>query len=534
VVRSSPAPDRAMMARALDPGMSSSSQPTSNASPAAAAAPPTIRRLSSVRFEGGGQRVQKRKRRVKEAVDQWARESEQWASLEPVARERMQHVVSQMFAHEDGDAIGSDEELVGTRVQKKRRVEQETSAIESAVAAAAAVTGNGSDPFAVFRAHEPGVGERLRAACESGVLREHHGGLCFHVKTSIENPETMPVRDIVRGVPLTCVDEENNLIEDRQIKTSNAQSVWMKTFRDEQEFQENREKRRQRSGQLVSEMDFATRPEARLVQSNGDDRIDLLNKLLDPRGILRSNDQKRFHASMVAATLPLIYGVEWEARNAEVLKSHGLTSVETEVLILAARRWGKTWAVAMYIVALILSVPGVEVCVFSPTGRQSGMLADHVRQFLSRVEGSERRIVRNTKEDLFVCEYPLPVGKGTHSAEAQRRCTLESTSKVHFLPGTVIGKSDQSLFALFSLLFLFLQSRAALCVSLLCVRVLYLCLFCTLFFFSLPQTPSHVPPVKAPRWKADASATGPTPATTLCARMALGSAARCSTQRTAR
>lgn len=55
----------------------------------------------------------------------------------------------------------------------------------------------------------------------------------------------------------------------------------------------------------------------------------------------RSESQIAFHDSYIIACLPKIYGKEWEANQARVLKEFGINSITSLVLALTPRRWGR-------------------------------------------------------------------------------------------------------------------------------------------------------------------------------------------------
>lgn len=86
-----------------------------------------------------------------------------------------------------------------------------------------------------------------------------------------------------------------------------------------------------------------------LRRSNGDMRLDTLQRTLNSMGYQRHRNQKRFHEAFTDATLPIIYGDDWNANAERVLTERGLTRVRAEVLAQAPRRIGKTVSVAMFV-----------------------------------------------------------------------------------------------------------------------------------------------------------------------------------------
>lgn len=59
-----------------------------------------------------------------------------------------------------------------------------------------------------------------------------------------------------------------------------------------------------------------------------------------------------------------IYGDEWDLSCERVLRELGIDKVRPEVMVQTPRRFGKTVSVAMFVLSLLLNVPGVRICQF--------------------------------------------------------------------------------------------------------------------------------------------------------------------------
>ena len=114
--------------------------------------------------------------------------------------------------------------------------------------------------------------------------------------------------------------------------------------------------------------------------------------LLDNMGVVRTSDQTVFHNVQIRALLPLIYGKEWARESERVMKEFGITRIDPRVLIFARRRLGKTWSVAMLVVAVLLSVENFHTIVISTGGRISSKLRDTCLIFINAIEGAKQRI----------------------------------------------------------------------------------------------------------------------------------------------
>lgn len=95
-------------------------------------------------------------------------------------------------------------------------------------------------------------------------------------------------------------------------------------------------------------------------------------------------------------------------------------------------RWGKTWSVALFVVALLLCVPGIQIGVFSTGKRASGSLMAIVCDFLQRIPGASERIVKKNEEQLFISH-----GKGSGVFDKDGVDTR--TSKLFSYPGSTTG-----------------------------------------------------------------------------------------------
>lgn len=131
----------------------------------------------------------------------------------------------------------------------------------------------------------------------------------------------------------------------------------------------------------------------------GDLRLNRLNYYLNNLGVQRSPDQQLFHKHFTRAVLPKIYGAEeWNRESVRVMMGLKITKIRYEVTAITPRRWGKTWSVALFVLALMLAVPGIRVCVFSTGKRASGSLMEIMLQFMGNVDGLKDRIVKQNQE----------------------------------------------------------------------------------------------------------------------------------------
>ena len=71
------------------------------------------------------------------------------------------------------------------------------------------------------------------------------------------------------------------------------------------------------------------------------------------------------------------------------------------VLVCTPRRFGKTWAVAMFIAALIYCVPNMWISVFSTGQRASSSLLDLTHKFVCSLKDGSKRVKKKNQEVRF-------------------------------------------------------------------------------------------------------------------------------------
>lgn len=174
--------------------------------------------------------------------------------------------------------------------------------------------------------------------------------------------------------------------------------------------------------------------------SLGDERLKKLRYYLNNCGFERSEDQKDFHHHFTIAVLPLIYGEEWDRVSVRVMAEFGITELKTEVLCMTPRRFGKSFAVAMFMASVALAVPGSEQAVFSPGKRASNSLMKLVLKFMKHIPGAERRIAGGNDERLYIAARELADGVGVMSLHAKGLHTAADTSKISCFPSSPKGQ----------------------------------------------------------------------------------------------
>jgi hypothetical protein len=214
---------------------------------------------------------------------------------------------------------------------------------------------------------------------------------------------------------------------------ASALSLFQSEFNEEQA--QERSRRRIRTRERV-----ITEPNPN-KQCMGDLRLLKLRWYLSNTGFSRSADQVNFHEHFIQACLPLIFGDEWDKNSVRVMKQFKITELKSEVLCMTPRRFGKSWAIAMFVIAMMLAVPGVKLAVFSPGKRASDSLMKLVLKFSNNIKGARARIIGANTEHLYIAARELGDGIGMMTQVAKNMQSQADTSELSCFPSSKKGET---------------------------------------------------------------------------------------------
>lgn len=179
-------------------------------------------------------------------------------------------------------------------------------------------------------------------------------------------------------------------------------------------------KKRKRTNQIVPLWQAYTQEHVEKQRTGGDQRLADLREALAHLDIkyCRSTHQRQFHDAFIASCIRNIYREEYSANYLRILEENKWLECRQEVFICCPRRFGKTFAVAMYVAAYAMTQPEQRICIFSPSRRQSKMLLDQVKKFVCEYDNGAAGIVKFNQEEMWiqgsggpndvrvVCSYP--------------------------------------------------------------------------------------------------------------------------------
>lgn len=148
------------------------------------------------------------------------------------------------------------------------------------------------------------------------------------------------------------------------------------------ELDEHRAKRQKRSVELLSrEQKAYLKPVPISALDNGHMMMDSLRARLtslDTNKLYRSYNQVLIHVMLMSACVEQVYGPDSCKYEAEIKRYNDFMTMRSECAITMPRRQGKTRAVAMFVAAAMMEIPGFDAICFAASevsaGKESGML----------------------------------------------------------------------------------------------------------------------------------------------------------------
>jgi hypothetical protein len=147
------------------------------------------------------------------------------------------------------------------------------------------------------------------------------------------------------------------------------------------------EKVKERDGRqdLRQQWEEIDKPREAKAELQGDQVLKDMRELLARGfGIKRSETQWKVHNGMVEAMLPKIFGQEFETHSGRILASMGMNKLQQEVMVVMARRQGKSYSVGMGCAAMLLLCSDVRLAVFATGKRMAAALLDITKRMIEK------------------------------------------------------------------------------------------------------------------------------------------------------
>lgn len=131
----------------------------------------------------------------------------------------------------------------------------------------------------------------------------------------------------------------------------------------------------------------------------------------------RSDIQIQMHEKMLRSAIPHIYQREWIVNPDAVLKRNGLTSVRRHMIFACPRRFGKTTAIQMMLLSLLVNLPfRTEIVVFSNGEAASLMMLTGVQRLAHMHDVNVAKYLKRVNDNGRVVLYYIPPGKTQFTA----------------------------------------------------------------------------------------------------------------------
>ena len=121
----------------------------------------------------------------------------------------------------------------------------------------------------------------------------------------------------------------------------------------------------------------------------------------------RSANQMEMHELMLQTVLQQVYGANvYFEHEIEILEYNGFSQVDKEIMITAPRRFGKSWAVAMFVAVCLLCIRDVEVSIFSSclrtAGAENGMSGIIRRILINDLKVPKEQFCKDNQQHIFL------------------------------------------------------------------------------------------------------------------------------------
>jgi hypothetical protein len=136
---------------------------------------------------------------------------------------------------------------------------------------------------------------------------------------------------------------------------------------------------------VSTETALAKRQRGGSAEGSGAAHLAELCRLLDAFGLQRSRVQKQLHQGMIGSVVQRIFDGQSDAEMKLAMTRHKIGSCRQQFMAITPRRFGKTTAVAMFVSAFALAVPGTEAKIVSSNVEtivlQDGALQSKISSF---------------------------------------------------------------------------------------------------------------------------------------------------------
>lgn len=161
-----------------------------------------------------------------------------------------------------------------------------------------------------------------------------------------------------------------------------------------------------------------------------------IEQITEANGFMLEAAQRTFVTEYLKACAPLIYGSDWDRSALRFLEKNRISKINYQVMALTPRRFGKTWSICVFVLGLLLCVPGIKVAVISQNLRTSVALVKIMMSFLFMLPDGKDRLASNSTVKIEI----IPEEDASKNLTMSQKRNHPKLSSVVALPSTADGK----------------------------------------------------------------------------------------------
>jgi len=152
----------------------------------------------------------------------------------------------------------------------------------------------------------------------------------------------------------------------------------------------------------------------------------------------RSIQQQEMHEQMLQCVSKQIYGNNIYEHEDEILRYNGFTSLRSDVIFTAWRRFGKTEAVAQFAATLLINVSEIDISIFSTASRASDSISKRIKTLVKEHFNVDKKVITQDNDESLILKYGPGDGRTLHAYPGSRdtyvlffscSCRLRQVSK---------------------------------------------------------------------------------------------------------
>lgn len=137
-------------------------------------------------------------------------------------------------------------------------------------------------------------------------------------------------------------------------------------------------------------------------KNEGWQQYERFKRLLDETKYERHQLQIDFHNEMLLASLPIIFGDQFQTHQHVILDRLQVDKMHTEVMLCTARRMGKTAGVCIFAAVFLMALRDVEGVVFAVAQRASNRIISDVRSIIESHREYSKYLVRSNQKEVRI------------------------------------------------------------------------------------------------------------------------------------